>query len=359
MKQRIRILFNTWANADNVNSQSLTAREIARRLDPARFCSTFYVGSGQQADARLSEQGHIRLVRIPPRLGSLRIASEMLWGPQDILFYPDVNERASRIYWMLKGISKRKRVLLNVETSLAQSRAGGGKAYGEFVQMLARSDQVFAITPAIAESLWNVLHVRAEVIPLGVDLELFQPADRSLRHGTVRVLYVATLQPRKQPHLILEFARALKFEPVEFHLIGPVIGDPGYAEQLYGDKERDGLENVFFHGAQMPEQVNEWMQASDIFVLPSRLEGFGKVMIEAGATGLPCIIFSDYQSTTVVDGITGYQVTTEREMLEALRQLIRDRPLRQRLGAAAVKHARGFDWNGIVRKWEQVFGLGV
>lgn len=351
----LTILFNTWANANNVNSQSLTAREIARRLDPERFIGAIFVGSGQTVDPQLAARPNIKILRVPPRLGSYYIAAQMLWGGQDIFFYPAINERASQIYWRNRRIARPQRVIENVECSLEQVRANPPQMLRRYEKILRRADKCFAITPAIAESLWEQYQIRAGVIPLGVDLDLFQWVDRSARRHVTRILYVATLQPRKQPHLLLEFARVLRNEPVEFHLIGPVIGDPKYAEGLYQRKERERLDNVFFHGALLPQQVNAWMQASDIFILPSRLEGFGKVMIEAGATGLPSIIFSDYQSTAVIDGVTGYQVATDSQMSDALRELIQNRERRLQMGAAAIEHAKQFSWNTIARQWERVF----
>lgn len=360
MSPRIEILFNTWANAGNVNSQSLTARELARRLDAERFSSTLWLSAGQAADPQLMHLPHVRFVRVPPRLGSAYMAGRMLWGGHDILFYPAVNARASRLFWRWKARGRRQRVIENVECSLEQIRAGGAGELKAYEEVLRGADECFAITPAIAGSLGRAYGIRADVVPLGVDLELFQPVDRSGRTGRVRVLDVATLQARKQPHLILEFAGALQGEDVEFHLIGPVIGDAKYAEGLYAEKERAGLSNVFFHGALPPEMVSRWMQECDLFVLPSRLEGFGKVMIEAGATGLPSLIFDDYESTAVVDGVTGFQVRTEGEMLDALYRLIRDKALRLKMGAAAVEHSKQFDWNKITRKWEAIFlGGGV
>ncbi len=355
MSRRIQILFNTWANANNVNSQSLTAREIARRLDPERFVCALFIGNRQTIDSNLAARPNIKILRVPPRLGSFYIAAQMLWGAHDILFYPSLNRRASRWFWRFRKMGRRKRIISNMEASLAQMQAAVPQNYAFELYSLKHSDRCFAITPAIARSFWEAFQVHADVIPLGVDLELFRPVDRSARTGVVRVLFVATLQPRKQPHVLLDMARALANEPVEFHLIGPVIGDSKYAEQLYADAERDNLTNVFFHGALPPSRVCEWMQASDIFILPSRLEGFGKVMIEAGATGLPSIIFSDYQSTTVIDSVTGYQVETDSQMLGALRELIQNRERRLQMGIAATEHAKLFSWDTIVRQWEEVF----
>jgi glycosyltransferase involved in cell wall biosynthesis len=355
----VSILFNTWANDGNLNAQSLTAREIALRLDPQAFHSTLFLGHGQQADPRLVGRPGIRLVTVPPRLGSATIAKRMLWGPEQIIFYPSLNARASRMFWQLRGAGKEKFVIENIECSLPQIHALPPRSLAHAVKNIKGADACFAITSAISASLQDEFGVHAPVIPLGVNLDLFQAEDRSGHDLPVRVLYVASIQPRKQPHIMLDLARATRGEPLEFHLIGPVIGDPGYKERLLAEAARDGLNNVVFHGPMKQEEILSWMRLSDIFVLPSRLEGFGKVMIEAGATGLPSIVFSDYQTPTVIDGSTGFQVDTFDQMRDALLLLTRDRRLRLEMGAQAIKHAKQFDWNSIAARWEEAFLLAV
>jgi glycosyltransferase involved in cell wall biosynthesis len=97
------------------------------------------------------------------------------------------------------------------------------------------------------------------------------------------------------------------------------------------------------------------MQTSDIFLLPSRLEGIPKVTLEAAATGLPCIVFRDYETPSVVDNVTGFQVGSLTEMMDALGKLIEDRSLRERMGTAARLHMEKFDWDVISRQWQNAY----
>jgi glycosyltransferase involved in cell wall biosynthesis len=48
-------------------------------------------------------------------------------------------------------------------------------------------------------------------------------------------------------------------------------------------------------------------------------------------------------------------VKTFEEMLERLRQLIENRDLRLKMGLAAVQHIKQFDWDVVVKRWEEVF----
>lgn len=354
MKGRIRILFNTWANAENLNSQSLTARELARRLNPARFESSFFLGARQSVDQCLARNSTVRFIRVPSRLGTILIAHELMWGKHDVLFYPTLNERASRIFWRLRRLGRPTLIVNNIEGSYAQFRSASRDVQDLVGRAIVEADQNFAITPAIAREFGDMFQVKITVIPLGVDLELFTPMDRT-RHGLpIRVLNVATIQARKQTHFLVEMARQLRDVSVEFHIVGPVIGDPRYGEQLKRQTEQEGL-NVLWHGGLPQSEIAKLMHTCDVFVLPSQLEGFGKVTIEAGATGLPAVIFQDYSSTAVLDGETGYQVPTLQAMIDKVSGLCEDRATRERLGRNAVEYTRQFGWDVVARQWETSF----
>jgi D-inositol-3-phosphate glycosyltransferase len=113
------------------------------------------------------------------------------------------------------------------------------------------------------------------------------------------------------------------------------------------------LPNVSFEDPVPQHQLAEAMRESDVFLLPSRVEGVPKVTLEAAAAGLPCIVFDDYQTPSVVDGITGFQVKTFEEMLERLQLLIQDSALRDKMGACAVCHARQFEWDSVAARWAE------
>jgi glycosyltransferase involved in cell wall biosynthesis len=194
-----------------------------------------------------------------------------------------------------------------------------------------------------------------EVVPIGVDTSGFTPVDRTPRTLPVRVLYVGSLQPRKQTHLVLDLAKYCGRESAEFHIIGEVIGSQDYKKGLEKRKAEEELDHVHFHGRQTQREVTHWMRECDIFVLPSRLEGTPKVIFEAAASGLPCVIFKDYHTPSVLHGVTGFQVDTFEEMLSTLQLLIGDKTLRQRMGEEAVKHIRQYDWVLVTKQWEEVF----
>jgi glycosyltransferase involved in cell wall biosynthesis len=75
-------------------------------------------------------------------------------------------------------------------------------------------------------------------------------------------------------------------------------------------------------------------------------EGWGIVVLEAGQHGVPTVAFHGAGGLTesVLDGVTGILVDDAEAFTEAVRKLLVDADLRERLGARAAEHTASFDW---------------
>ncbi len=344
---KIRILFLASADADNVNAQSLNVREIASRLDARRFdISLFY---RNQPDPRLLDRENIRLLPLPRRFQTLSILREMLAGPE-IIAYLDCSPASYLFVRLPRALRMRTRTVLHLEGPAHFE--GTGKWFRRLYPGIVRRCDVWtAITDWIAQYYAASFDGKPSgVLPVGVDCGLFSPPGEDLRKGAT-ALFVGALLKRKGVLDLLEVAA--HFPGVQFRIIG--AGRNGFEHTVAGKIAQLGLTNVALEGGKSQASIAEAMQQSDVFLLPSRTEGLPKVTLEAAAAGLPCIVFRDYETPSVVDGVTGFQVATREEMIEKLSLLLQDTQLRMRMGAAARQHAQEFDWNKISRSWEKAY----
>ena len=190
------------------------------------------------------------------------------------------------------------------------------------------ADLVLAASPYVAGGLAEigVDEARMAVVPYGLDAG-FAGARPSPQAG--RVLYVGNIGYLKGVPYFAEAARTLRSAgfPGEFRAVGPL--------------EKEIIERPEFQGPHYVGQVpraevkSEFLQA-DVFVFPSLSDGFGIVLLEAMAAGVP-VICTPNCAGLVRDGENGFIVPVrDSKMLgERIRQITEDRELRNRLGAGA------------------------
>jgi glycosyltransferase involved in cell wall biosynthesis len=126
------------------------------------------------------------------------------------------------------------------------------------------------------------------VIPLGVDCSLFPAAAPRASDGPVRLLTVASLNPVKDHGTLL---RALRLLVTHGHRVAlDIVGEDtldGRVQRLVTELGLDG--GVAFHGFVPSERLAPYYAAADLFVLSSRHEAAGVVVLEAAASGLPIV----------------------------------------------------------------------
>jgi glycosyltransferase involved in cell wall biosynthesis len=92
--------------------------------------------------------------------------------------------------------------------------------------------------------------------------------------------------------------------------------------------------------------VARFYSAADVFVFPTRAEGFGNVLIEAAAAGLPAVVTNLHGITdcAVTDGETGILFPPDDidALTQAVERLVTDPTLRAKMGQAARAHSKRF-----------------
>ena len=97
------------------------------------------------------------------------------------------------------------------------------------------------------------------------------------------------------------------------------------------------------HITNYTDRPEEYMCASDIFVLPSYREGFGSTVIEAAACGVPAVVSDIYGlEDAIVPDVTGlvFRTGSVNDLASKISILITDKPFRMRLGEQAMFRAR-------------------
>jgi glycosyltransferase involved in cell wall biosynthesis len=156
--------------------------------------------------------------------------------------------------------------------------------------------------------------------------------------GVVRLLSIGSVVPGKGYDALIAAVATLVDLPWRLTIAGDRTRNPAAAARLDADIAAHGLgDRVAVLGVVPPERIIELYLASDVFVLASRFEGYGMVLAEAIAHGLPVVsTMAGAIPDTVPAGI-GLLVSPDDvpALAQALRRLIGDRAERQRLATNA------------------------
>lgn len=203
------------------------------------------------------------------------------------------------------------------------------------------------------------------VIPSGIEIAPFQAAVASrnatrnsfgLDAITPLVGFIGRFDPVKGPDLFLESLARIRREIPELRAL--MIGDGPMATELQRTADQLHLEDtVIWTGWR--SDIPELVASLDLLMVTSRNEGQGRVVVEAGAAGVPTVALANGGvGEVVVTGETG--LLAQPNDLDALAQatveLLRDPKRRERMGKAARKRAKEFfSVEVMIEKLEQLY----
>ena len=199
-----------------------------------------------------------------------------------------------------------------------------------------------------------------EIIPTGINLERYgTPA--VLRKGKAirkslklfripALIFVGRLVKVKGTEYLLNAVARLK----DKHATLLIVGDGPERKALEAQAEKLQLgKRVRFLGHRL--NIPELMAAADIFVLPSVSEGLPVSMLEAMASGLPCVVTNI--GLPVKDNTTAIVVPPEdsKALARAIDQLLSSKAKRDRLVRGGRELARKFSWEKTCRQYFELF----
>jgi alpha-maltose-1-phosphate synthase len=195
---------------------------------------------------------------------------------------------------------------------------------------------------------------RVVKVPYGVDISAFSVSTAAPIPGAV--VSVATVGLQKGHHELLEGFRVLRTKNASLTLVGAVM--PGWYERLRLDQP-----GVRVTGSVSRSRVVEELQRASVFVLASVHDGFGLVLAQAMACGLPVIATEATGIRELIsDGVEGIVVPAPpdaRSLAEAMDVLLSDSDKARAMGAAGRRRVESFGgWDRYGRQLVAAFDAG-
>lgn len=188
----------------------------------------------------------------------------------------------------------------------------------------------------------------------GIDLERISQVKPSANNCDI--IFIGRFIKEKNIDKLIEAVDLIrqKMPDVKCH----IIGDGPEKKQLIIQVSDSELEkNIRFFGFLEYDEVIAILKSSKVLSLPSTREGFGIVVLEAFACGVPVVTTKSPRNAAIelVDDKTGFIVDPEaRELGESIYKLISDDLLRNKMSLSAISKAQEYDWDRIT---EELLGI--
>ena len=171
-----------------------------------------------------------------------------------------------------------------------------------------------------------------------------------------RIIAVGRLHAQKGFDLLIQSWQLIAARHPDWQLV--VYGHGGDLQKLQQQLEKAGLtSSMTFAGA--TDNIYKEYQNSAFYVMSSRYEGWGLVLVEAMSCGLPCVSFDcPYGPSDIIrDGEDGFLVENGniQQLAEKMELLINNKELRERLGVQARLNAARFTSDNIMPQWTKLF----
>ena len=214
------------------------------------------------------------------------------------------------------------------------------------------------IAVSLAAQTYHKKWVRgdSEIIPNGIDLDLFTPDVQPFteyKDGKLNILFVGRLESRKGLIYLLKAFHHLKKSVPDSRLI--IVG-PGERSREKYQRWVDSvdLEDVVFVGYASQQDLPRYYRTADIFCAPATgRESFGIVLLEAMAMGKPIVATSiEGFRCVITNGVDGILVPprNEKKLAESLIRLINNPEMRREMGENGFAKAQQYSWEKIAHR---------
>lgn len=171
-----------------------------------------------------------------------------------------------------------------------------------------------------------------------------------------RIIAVGRLHAQKGFDLLIQSWQLIAARHPDWQLV--VYGHGGDLQKLQQQLEKAGLtSSMTFAGT--TDNIYKEYQNSAFYVMSSRYEGWGLVLVEAMSCGLPCVSFDcPYGPSDIIrDGEDGFLVENGniQQLAEKMELLINNKELREWLGVRARLNAARFTSDNIMPQWTKLF----
>ena len=211
-------------------------------------------------------------------------------------------------------------------------------------------NRIYVPSESIRQEL-TAMHIQADRMRIwkrGIDTSLFSPAkkdaafiQRITGNQLPTVLFASRLVWEKNLETLFLIYDRIIASRLRCNIV--VAGDGIAADQC-----RNRMKKAFFTGRLSHEKLSVLYASADVFLFPSVSESYGNVVVEAMASGLPCVIaYGGGSKDFITQGVNGFtcEPYSADDYVNKIARLLNDQVLWTQISQESLRYSLGFDWN--------------
>ena len=287
--------------------------------------------------------------------------ARLLYNDSSELFVlSDYSALTTQIAMQVLTWRKKRWVFWGEAPGFSQRKLLGKTVRRQLQRPIAGATAIAAIGSEAADVYRRLFpRIRIFNIPYFRDLSPFRTAAKARRQrskNTVDVLFSGQLIERKGVDLLIKAFVQISDEVPQMRL--QLLGSGPALDDLVGMIPGKVRDRIHFLGFQQPDDMPRIFAEADIFVLPSRHDGWGVVVNEALGAGLPIIVSDHVGARDLVEnGCNGFITDAGQvdSLASALLKLARFGALRESFSRSSAQRALQWDVDEGVRRWLELY----
>lgn len=263
-------------------------------------------------------------------------------------------------YWVHNIRRKKKMSLYDLATAWVEKKLVYKGNCKKFIAVSSLTKDIFL-------QEYNINPDKVAVINPGVDLNDYAQQNKDSVRNTIRrelginiadpvILFVSmNFEIKGLDNILLSLAK-LKAQKRKFKFI--VAGKGNIKKYTKMAQEAQIISDVIFTGPLNKKKLIRMYLASDLYIMLSKFDTFGMVVLEAMAAGLPVVISSNVGAKDIVrEDKNGFIVkdTSDIDYIAAKIALLFNNNIRRPLAEAAYKTATHNTWDGVAAKYQDIY----
>jgi glycosyltransferase involved in cell wall biosynthesis len=225
------------------------------------------------------------------------------------------------------------------------------------ITKLLRKGQIIVTPSLFLQAALKPYNTTIRYLPNAVDVSHYEFQLRY--HPAPKIIWLRAFHEIYQPEMAVKVLSFLvkEFKEITLTMIGPDKKDGSLNSALDLAQRTDMTSHINIVGSIPKSEVPIWLAKGDIFLNTTRFESFGVSVVEAALIGLPIVTTSVGELSYLWENEKTAMLVPQNApeaMANAIRRILTEPGLAERLSSNARRKAEQFDWSVILPHWERL-----